>query len=291
MDHETPSLEVPRKVLSVIFHLLPILSFKFHVKKCRCWNCREDAKFLDPFILLDEFTVSSPAGFPDHPHKGFEAITYMLEGAFATQDFNGHKSILKAGDVQWLNTGRGIIHSEMSAAEGQNKALQLWINLSSEHKMLEPRSMEVESRDVARVEKGDFNVAVIVGESHGVRSAVDTVTPIMFLDFTLKPGAQVRQGVPRSWNAFAYVLEGEGVFGHPSAPPATEFQAVLLGDGDGVEVWNHSSEKSLRFLLIGGLPVGEPVVHRGPFVMNTEAEVEEAIQDFRNNRNGFQRRS
>lgn len=151
--------------------------------------------------------------------------------------------------------------------------------------------MEVESRDVARVEKGDFNVAVIVGESNGVRSAVDTVTPIMFLDFTLKPGAQVRQPVPRSWNAFAYVVEGAGVFGHPGAPPATEMQAVLLGDGDGVEVWNRSSEKPLRFLLIGGRPVGEAVVHRGPFVMNTEAEVEEAIQDFRNNRNGFQRRN
>lgn len=151
--------------------------------------------------------------------------------------------------------------------------------------------MEVESRDVARVEKGDFDVSVIVGESHGVRSAVDTVTPIMFLDFTLKPGAQVVQLIPQSWNAFAYVVEGEGVFGHPGAPPATELHAVLLGDGDGVEVWNRSSERPLRFLLFGGRPVGEAVVHRGPFVMNTEAEVEEAIQDFRNNRNGFQRRS
>lgn len=151
--------------------------------------------------------------------------------------------------------------------------------------------MEVESRDVARVEKGDFDVSVIVGESHGVRSAVDTVTPIMFLDFTLKPGAQVVQLIPQSWNAFAYVVEGEGVFGHPGAPPATELHAVLLGDGDGVEVWNRSLERPLRFLLFGGRPVGEAVVHRGPFVMNTEAEVEEAIQDFRNNRNGFQRRS
>ncbi|KQJ90728.1 hypothetical protein BRADI_4g33540v3 [Brachypodium distachyon] len=214
---------------------------------------RFELRYFDPFLVLDEFSVSAPAGFPDHPHRGFETVTYMLEGAVTHEDFEGHRGTIKAGDVQWMTAGRGIVHSEMPAAPGTSRGLQLWVNLSSQNKMIEPRYQEMQSKDIASTTSSDgVTVRVVAGHSMGARSPVCTRTPTMYLDFTVRPHAAARQPVPASWNAFAYVLEGEGVFAGGGAAEAADSSSsskagphhlLLLGlQGDGVEVWNKSDK-------------------------------------------------
>ncbi|KAK8510349.1 hypothetical protein V6N13_100376 [Hibiscus sabdariffa] len=249
---------------------------------------RSELKSLDPFLMMDDFTVSPPAGFPDHPHRGFETVTYMLQGGITHQDFAGHKGTIHAGDVQWMTAGRGIIHSEMPAGEGVHKGLQLWINLSSHEKMIEPRYQELLSEDIPSAEQDGVEVRVIAGESMGIRSPVYTRTPTMYLDFSLRPRSQVHQHIPESWNAFAYIVEGEGVFGYQNRTPIPANHVVVLGPGDGVSVWNKSSSKALRFVLIAGQPLNEPVVQYGPFVMNTQAEIDQTIEDYHYSQNGFE---
>ncbi|VFQ67054.1 unnamed protein product [Cuscuta campestris] len=252
---------------------------------------RHELKNIDPFLMLDEFEVSPPAGFPDHPHRGFETVTYMLEGAFTHQDFSGHKGTIGTGDVQWMTAGRGIVHSEMPAGEGTQKGLQLWINLASKDKMIEPNYQELLSRDIPSAESDGVQVKVIAGEAMGVKSPVYTRTPTMYLDFTLQPATEYHQRVPQSWNAFIYVIEGEGSFGtENSRTPATAHHCLVLGPGEGVSVWNSaSSGQPLRFVLLGGQPIREPVVQCGPFVMNTEAEIEQTFQDYHLFKNGFEK--
>lgn len=250
---------------------------------------RPELKNLDPFLMLDEFSVSPPAGFPDHPHRGFETVTYMLEGSFTHQDFAGHKGTIGAGDLQWMTAGRGIIHSEMPASPGPNKGLQLWINLSSKDKMVEPKYQEMLAEDIPEKDEGGVKVRVIAGEAMGIRSPVYTRTPTMYLDFTLEPGAHLMQPIPRSYNAFIYIVEGEGVFGIPNSAPVQAHYCLVLGPGDSVNVWNNSpSHEPLRFVLIGGQPINEPVVQYGPFVMSTRAEIEQTFQDYQLCKNGFE---
>ncbi|GJM97232.1 hypothetical protein PR202_ga14143 [Eleusine coracana subsp. coracana] len=242
---------------------------------------RPELRNLDPFLMLDEFSVSKPAGFPDHPHRGFETVTYMLEGAFTHQDFAGHKGTIHAGDVQvrvhsaallsliddlivqlWMTAGRGIVHSEMPAGDGVQKGLQLWINLSSKDKMIEPQYQELQSKDISRAEKDGVEVKIIAGEAFGP--------------------------VPEGWNAFVYIIDGEGVFGREKAAPVSAHHCVVLGPGDGLSVWN-KSDAPLRFALIGGQPLNEPVVQHGPFVMNTRAQIQQAMEDYYYGRNGFEK--
>ncbi|XP_043691835.1 pirin-like protein [Telopea speciosissima] len=242
----------------------------------------------DPFLLLDDFSITHPAGFPDHPHRGFETVTYMLEGAVTHQDFAGHEGTIRTGDVQWMTAGRGIVHSEMPAGEGPNRGLQLWINLSSKDKIIEPRYQELLGEEIKRAEKDGVDVRIIAGESFGIKSPVFTRTPAMFLDVIMKPGAEWHQSIPESWNSFVYVLEGEGCFGSLKSSPATAHHLLLLGPGDGLSVWNKSAEP-LRFVLIGGQPLNEPVVQYGPFVMNTQSEIQRTFEDYRLHRNGFEK--
>ncbi|KAE9458304.1 hypothetical protein RHMOL_Rhmol06G0307700 [Rhododendron molle] len=249
---------------------------------------RFELKYFDPFLLLDEFSVSAPSGFPDHPHRGFETVTYMLQGAVTHEDFEGHKGTIGAGDLQWMTAGRGIVHSEMPAAQGTQKGLQLWINLSSQHKMIEPRYQEIASQDIAEASKDGIKVRVIAGEALGTKSPIYTRTPTMYLDFTLKPGSHLEQPIPISWNAFVYVLEGEGIFGNSRSLPVAAHHLLLLGGGDGLEVWNKSG-KALRFVLVGGEPLGEPVVQVGPFVMNSQEEIDQTVEDYENCINGFEK--
>ncbi|CAL5402695.1 unnamed protein product [Camellia sinensis] len=249
---------------------------------------RFELKYFDPFLVLDEFSVSAPAGFPDHPHRGFETVTYMLQGAVTHEDFEGHKGTIGVGDLQWMTAGRGILHSEMPAAQGTQKGLQLWINLSSKYKMIEPRYQEIASKDIAEASKDGVNVRVIAGEALGTKSPIYTRTPTMYLDFTLNAGTHLEQPIPVSWNAFVYVLEGEGVFGNSKSLAVTSHHLLLLGTGDGLEAWNKSS-KPLRFILVGGEPLGEPVMQLGPFVMNTQEEIDQTIEDYESYINGFEK--
>ncbi|XP_074294168.1 pirin-like protein [Silene latifolia] len=250
---------------------------------------RFELKYFDPFLVLDEFSVSAPAGFPDHPHRGFETVTYMLQGSVTHEDFQGHKGTIDAGGLQWMTAGRGIVHSEMPATSGVQKGLQLWVNLSSKHKMMEPRYQEMQSKDIAEIEKNGIKVRVIAGEALGIKSPIQTITPTMFLDYTLKPGAKLQQPIPKSWNSFVYVLEGEGIFGNSTSSSTSSHHLLLLGLGDGLVAWNKSSTKALRFILVGGEPLEEPVVQFGPFVMNTQDEIDQTIEDLENCVNGFER--
>ncbi|QCD78241.1 RmlC-like jelly roll fold [Vigna unguiculata] len=249
---------------------------------------RFELKYFDPFLMLDEFSVTAPAGFPDHPHRGFETVTYMLQGAITHEDFEGHKGTIEAGDLQWMTAGRGIVHSEMPVAQGTQKGLQLWINLASKYKMIEPSYQEVLSKDIAEGEDDGVKVRVIAGESLGIKSPIYTMTPTMFLDFSLKPGAHLQQPIPETWNAFVYILEGEGIFGNMKSQPSNSHHILLLAHGDGLEAWNKSS-KLLRFILVGGEPLEEPLVQFGPFVMNTQEEIDQTINDFENFANGFEK--
>ncbi|KAG2726176.1 hypothetical protein I3760_01G100500 [Carya illinoinensis] len=248
---------------------------------------RSELKFLDPFLMFVDFSLTPPSGFPDHPHRGFETVTYMLQGGLIHQDFAGNKGTIRTGDVQWMTAGRGIIHSEMPAGEGPSKGFQLWINLASKDKMTEPSYQELLADQIKRVEEDGVEVRVIAGESMGVRSSVYTRTPTMYLDFTLNPGAQAHQKISESWNSFVYIIEGEGVFGSSNSSPVAAHNLLVLGPGDGVSVWNRSSKK-LRFVLIGGQPLNEPVAQYGPFVMNTQAEISRAIEDYQYFKNGFE---
>ena len=227
------------------------------------------------------------------------------------KDFSGNTGTIKTGDLQWMTAGKGIVHSEMPAAVGTQRGLQLWINLSSENKMsehnrkeasfriqqkltlledcrIEPRYQEMKRENIACLEREGVEVRVIAGESMGIKSLIRTKTPAMYLDFVLKPSAHVRQPVPATWNSFVYVLEGEGVFGKESSAPSGAHNILLLGHGDGLEAWNRS-EGPLRFVLIGGEPLGEPVAQLGPFVMNTDEEIDRAVEDFERCVNGFEK--
>ncbi|WOK97451.1 hypothetical protein Cni_G06159 [Canna indica] len=281
MEDQNTSFAKPRQVVEKIVALIeeegPLVTLRGHLKT------------FDPFIMFAEFAVLSPAGFPYHPHRGFEAVTYMLEGAFCIQDRDGHKGVINEGDVQWMTAGRGTVHTETSAGDGENIGVQLWINLPSKDRMIKPAYKEIESKDISQVESAGVVVRVIAGEAFGVRSPAYCQTPTMFLDFTLKPGARVDQRIPEPWNAYVYVVAGEGVFGEPDAPSAARHHVLLLGGGEGVSVWNRSAEEPLRFLLFSGQPLEEPVVHKGPFVMSSQKEIEESFEDYRNCRNGFEK--
>lgn len=254
----------------------------------------------DPFLLLDEMGPMQLApgeakGAPDHPHRGFETVTYLLDGEFEHKDSQGRAGRLRAGDVQWMTAGAGVIHSEMPEREfartgGRLHGFQLWVNLPQRDKMMKPRYQEIPAGNIPTVETPDglSRVRVIAGESLGARAVIETRTPIMYLHFTLQPGARLLQPVPREYNAFAYVIDGEGRFG-ADAETAVKGQMVLFeqDDAEGVLIANlEGARLPLDVLLVGGVPLGEPVARYGPFVMNTRAEIYQAIEDYRSGRMG-----
>ncbi|XP_077420625.1 pirin [Vanacampus margaritifer] len=250
---------------------------------------RKELQNLDPFLMLDEFRVSKPAGFPDHPHRGFETVTYVLEGVIAHEDFCGHSGRLQPGDLQWMTAGRGVVHAEMPMSEEPLVGLQLWVNLSRQSKMVEPAYQELRSSEIPKPTQGGVTVAVISGEALGAKSKVFTRTPTMYLDFVLKTGAQHVQPVPPGWTAFIYTLSGTIHVGPEEEHQKVEpHHTVVLGDGGSVRFENKGSDVS-HFVLIAGEPINEPVVKHGPFVMNTEEEIDQAISDYRNGQNGFER--
>jgi redox-sensitive bicupin YhaK (pirin superfamily) len=250
----------------------------------------------DPFLLLDEMGPAELApgaarGAPDHPHRGFETVTYLLSGEMEHRDSQGHAGSLGPGDVQWMTAGSGVVHSEMPAEEFQRRGgrmhgFQLWVNLPRRDKMMRPRYQELPSEriPVGRSADGLATVKVIAGEALGARAAIDTRTPILYLDYRIAPGGRVAQPVPRDHNVFAWVFEGEGRFGDRRAG---EGHAVLWADdGDEVAIENAAPTGTLGVLLLGGVPLREPVARYGPFVMNTDGEIREAIRDFREGRMG-----
>ncbi|HEY9247810.1 MAG TPA: pirin family protein, partial [Rariglobus sp.] len=229
-------------------------------------------------------------GFPPHPHRGFETVTYMLSGEIQHRDSWGNSGLIRPGDVQWMTAGSGLVHSEMPGADfirqgGRLHGFQLWINLPSKDKMMPPRYQDTPCAriPVAENDEGTVIVRVIAGESLGVKGVIETRIPIHYLHVTIAPGAEFIQTIPRSETALAYVIEGEGEIGGSAAH---ESQVVLLNRaGDIVRAVN-TGQKLLSFLLIAGEPLDEPVARYGPFVMNTRDEVLQAVEDFRTGRMG-----
>ena len=246
----------------------------------------------DPFLLLDEMGPKDLApgeakGAPDHPHRGFETVTYMLEGRMQHKDSKGNAGKLTPGDVQWMTAGAGVVQSEMPEREfarkgGRLHGFQLWVNLPKRDKMIAPRYQEIPAAKIpiATSEDGLVSVRVIAGESLGVKAAIETRTPIIYLHFTLKAGGLVTQGMASSFNGFAYVVNGEAEFGQ-DREKATRGQMVMFErDGDEVRIENSGTEP-LDVLLIAGVPLNEPVARYGPFVMNTRDEIYQAVEDYR----------
>ena len=252
----------------------------------------------DPFLLLDEMgpmdlKPGEAKGAPDHPHRGFETVTYMLSGAFEHRDSSGHAGNLSPGDVQWMTAGSGVVHSEMPAKEfvetgGRMHGFQLWVNLPKKSKMSPPHYQEIPGAKIPTVRSSDGKVRVrtIAGESLGTSAIIETKTPILYLHAKLEPGGELIQPVQRDYNLFAYVIEGAGYFGKDKTKVARNHQMVMFGkDGDAAYI--HADEKSpLEILLIGGIPINEPIARYGPFVMNTEEEIGQAIQDYQSGKMG-----
>jgi hypothetical protein len=252
----------------------------------------------DPFLLLDELgpinlKPGQAKGAPDHPHRGFETVSYILDGRLEHKDSEGHAGRLNPGDVQWMTAGAGVVHSEMPEAEftrtgGRLHGIQLWVNLPQRDKMMTPRYQEIPAAQipVAQTEDGSVTVRVIAGEALGAKAVIETRTPMIYLHFMLQPGAAIAQPVPKQYNTFAYVLDGSGLFGTQERGD-DGLMVIFAQDGDEVAIANPIDAKQpLDLLLIAGVPLNEPVVCYGPFVMNTKAEIMEAIDDYRNGRMG-----
>jgi redox-sensitive bicupin YhaK (pirin superfamily) len=245
---------------------------------------------LDPFLMLDNFGSEQAndyiAGFPDHPHRGFETVTYMLTGRMRHRDSAGNEGLLASGGVQWMTAGRGVIHSEMpEQAEGLMEGFQLWLNLPAKDKMRQPWYKDFEAAEIplARLENG-ATVRVIAGESQGLAGAVQReVTEPLYVDVALPAGADFSQAIREGHNAFLYVYRGEVVVDGKAVP--AQSMAILANNAgaDGVTV---KAGPDSRFILLSGRPLNEPIVQYGPFVMNSQAEIFQAVEDFRAGRLG-----
>jgi redox-sensitive bicupin YhaK (pirin superfamily) len=251
---------------------------------------RQDRLRLDPFLMLDEFSSENPddyvAGFPAHPHRGFETVTYILDGHMLHEDHLGNRGHLKSGGVQWMTAGRGIIHSEMPQQDrGRMRGFQLWINLPAREKMKPAGYRDIQPDEIPVVAlPGGGRVKVIAGalEASG-RSTPGPIqggtTDPLYLDVELPAGGAFTHPLKPDYNAFVYPFEGSVSVGAKDAARALKtHSAGFLSAGDGVEVT--AGPDGGRFLLLAGRPIGEPIVQYGPFVMNTRAEIEQAIRDY-----------
>ncbi|MBR7800364.1 pirin family protein [Undibacterium sp. FT137W] len=243
---------------------------------------------LDPFLMLDAFGSDNPdeyiAGFPDHPHRGFETITYMLEGKMRHRDSAGNEGLLENGGVQWMTAGRGVIHSELPEQEnGRMEGFQLWLNLAAKDKMCPAWYRDFKSNEIPEFEtQAGVKVRVIAGQSHGIQGAMQrATTEPLYLDVAIPAGAQFQQYLPADANAFIYVYRGSVSIGEQQVP--LQRMAILKKwpSADGVKVLAHADAK---FILIAGRPLGETIAQYGPFVMNSQEEIFKAIDDFRNGR-------
>ena len=254
---------------------------------------------LDPFLLLDEMgpldlLPYESKGFPEHPHRGFVTVTYMLDGRFEHKDSQGNSGRLGPGDVQWMTAGSGLVHSEMPEKEfakngGRLHGFQLWINLRKTDKWIKPDYQDVPSTRIPQVSTPDGKVSakVIAGNYLDAKAVINTLTPILYLHFTLQPGAQVVQSVPQNYNAFAYIINGKGLFGKDETAVEEKNLIVFENDGEIISIRESDDAKSpLDVLLIAGMPLNEPIVQYGPFVMNTREEIDKTLEDYRTGRIG-----
>ena len=245
---------------------------------------------LDPFLMLDEFGTDNPgdyiAGFPDHPHRGFETVTYMLDGRMRHRDNHGHEGVLVPGSVQWMSAGRGIVHSEMpEQQQGRMRGFQLWINLPAKDKMTAPRYQEFGPQSIPVVRADRARVKVIAGRVAGIAGPIaQPATDPTYLDIELEPGARFSHALPTGHAAFLYVYEGAMRVGVESALLETH-QLAVLTEGESVQLAGAAPVEAApprpaRAILVAGRPLREPIAKYGPFVMNTREELLQAFEDF-----------
>ncbi len=244
---------------------------------------------LDPFLLLDEFGTDRPedyiAGFPEHPHRGFETVTYMLDGRMRHRDNHGNEGLLTPGSVQWMTAGRGLVHSEMpEQQEGRMRGFQLWVNLPSKEKMAEPRYQEFPAESIPVVQPVEGVsvkvIAGIVGDAHGPIS--QPATDPLYLDIAIDAGRSWEYVLPEGHSAFAYIFEGETTIGEgDDVRKLGTHEMAVLGGGD---VFKVTASNDARLILVAGRPLREPVARYGPFVMNTKQEIMQAFVDFQEGR-------
>jgi redox-sensitive bicupin YhaK (pirin superfamily) len=285
---------VPRNIASVITAHQTLEGGGFPVRRPFPTADRLD---VDPFLLLDhlgpvEWGPGEGIGAPDHPHRGFETVTYLLSGEMEHKDSRGHAGKLRPGDVQWMTAGAGVVHSELPSSEfmkegGTMHGFQIWVNLPAKDKMIAPRYQEVPREKIpeAQTEDGMVRVRVIAGESLGVSAVIDTHTPINYLHFTVKPGGSVVQPVPSDENALIYVIQGEVTVGDKDIR-VREGQMGVLDAGDSVSLSVAKDGEMTDLLMLSGRPINEELARYGPFVMNTQEEIHQAINDYREGRMG-----
>ncbi|MBL8079444.1 MAG: pirin family protein [Anaerolineales bacterium] len=238
----------------------------------------------DPFLLFDHFAFNNPLegplrGFPMHPHRGIETVTYMLDGVTSHRDSLGNSGEIGPGDVQWMTSGRGILHEEMPrrSTSGNIYGFQLWVNLPAAQKMSQPRYQEVNASTIPVVEKDGVTIRLVAGEVNGVNGPVTEIAASpLYMDVKLTPGSTFTHPIPRGHTTLAYVFEGVGEFSGEAVESVG--MVVFNDDGDQLEV---KSDAGVRFMLIAGAPFKEPIVPYGPFVMNTVEEIQQAIADLR----------
>jgi redox-sensitive bicupin YhaK (pirin superfamily) len=245
-----------------------------------------EVPLLDPFLLLDDFHSDNPddyiAGFPWHPHRGIETVTYMMEGKVEHGDSMGNEGVIESGDCQWMTAGSGIIHQEMpKAMEGMMAGFQLWVNLPASQKMMTPRYQEIKASTVPEVLLGDgIKVRVVCGDVGGVKGPVtDIVVDPEYLDVSMPPTTEFIRGFKPGYKVFAYVILGSGYFEPESKKSLEKEHLVIYKDGDEVRI--KAGDEGARFLLISGKPLNQPVAWYGPIVMNTQEELDQAFREYR----------
>jgi len=281
--------DTPRKVKQIIKPQMVIEGAG--VRLLRSFGPSRDNLF-DPFLLFDHFAFNDPlegppVGFPTHPHRGIETVTYMLEGNVRHRDSLGNMGLIGPGDVQWMTSGRGIMHEEMPqrGPSGAIDGFQLWVNLPAAQKMSQPRYQEIVADSIPSVEMDGARVRVVAGEYAGVTGPVTEIAAQpLYMDITLEPESQIQLSVPRGHNAVAYVFEGDGLFGIDAAGEGEYIESLAMvefEDGESLIV-RTGVDSPVRFMVMAGAPFGEPIVPYGPFVMNTPEEIQQAFNDLRN---------
>ena len=248
----------------------------------------------DPFLLLDEmgpvdWGPHKAIGAPGHPHRGFETVTYLLQGHMQHRDSAGNAGELNPGDVQWMTAGSGIIHSELPhpdflASGGTSHGFQIWVNLPTQHKMMAPRYQDIPKSDIpiGQSDDGLTWVKVVAGQSLGVRAVIDTVQPVYYLHFKMEPGAQHRQSIPQNFNGLVYCFAGS-LWAGEKHTVIKNGSVGLLSAGAELDLGiDDAAEENVEFLLLAGEPTNEPIARWGPFVMNTQEQIVQAVEDYQN---------
>jgi len=245
-------------------------------------------KKLDPFLMLDHFNARLPAGFPDHPHRGFETVTYMLSGTMYHEDFKGHKGIINPGDCQWMTAGKGILHAEMPGSwDEPADGFQLWINLPNKERYCDPQYQEITKDKIPVVSKDNTTVKVIAGESLGTKGPIYHRTPTFYLDVEMEANGKLEQLIPKNWNGFVYLYDGEIIIG-PNEDKVGKNSVALLKREEAETLIIKTKDSKAKFIIIAGQPLEEPVVQYGPFIAGTMEEIYHTFEDYQLGKNGFE---